>query len=128
MTKEKQNKDLINSLITIAESSSKMSEKPTSKTGKKTVATTLFKVLKENPYQFKQFDVFYEVHINQLNKSKTLKLETYKLQRSELCALRGWGIHGDSQGKLALIPAESDKYKELLSDPTIKKKKAYNKN
>ena len=128
MTKEKQNSDLVNSLITIAESSSKTSVVPISKTGKKTVATTLFDVLEENPYQFKQFDLFYEVHINQLNKSKTLKLETYKLQRSELCALLGWGIHGDSHGKLALIPAEGEKYKELLSNPTIKKKKAYNKN
>jgi hypothetical protein len=127
MTKEKQNKDLVNTLITVAESSSKTSEIPVSKTGKKTVTTTLFKVLKENPYQFKQYDLFYEVHINQLKNSKALKLETYKLQRSNLCALLGWGIHGNEEGKLALVPVESSEYKELLNNPNINKKKAYNK-
>ena len=62
-----------------------------------------------------------------MGKSKTLKLDTYKLQRSELCSLLGWGIHGDEQGKLALVPAESDEYKKLLNDPKINKKNAYNK-
>jgi len=50
MSKEKQNKYLVNTLITVAEASSKTSEIPVSKTGKKTMTTTLFKVLKENPY------------------------------------------------------------------------------
>jgi hypothetical protein len=127
MTKEKQNKDLVNTLITVAESSSKTSEIPVSKTGKKTVITTLFKVLKENPYQFKQYDVFFEVHIKKLENSKALKLETYKLQRSNLCALLGWGIHGNEEGKLALVAAESPEYKGLLNNSKINKKKAYNK-
>jgi len=127
MTKEKQNKDLVNTLITVAESSSKTSEIPVSKTGKKTVTTTLFKVLKENPYQFKQYDLFYEVHINQLKNSKALKLETYKLQRSNLCALLGWGIYGNDGGKLVLVPVESEKYTELMNNPNIRKKKAYQK-
>ena len=127
MTKEKQNKDLVNTLITVAESSSKTSEVPVSKTGKKTVTTTLFKVLKENPYQFKQYDVFFEVHIKQLKNSKALKLETYKLQRSNLCALLGWGIYGNDGGKLVLVPVESEKYTELMNNPNIQKKKAYQK-
>ena len=94
MNKEKQNKDLVNTLITIAESSSKTSILPTSKSEKETVKEVVYRVLKENPYQYKQYDLFYEVHINQLKKSEELKLDRYKLQRSELCALLGWGIHG----------------------------------
>ena len=127
MNKEKQNKDLVNTLITIAESSSKTSILPTSKSEKETVKEVVYRVLKENPYQYKQYDLFYEVHINQLKKSEELKLDRYKLQRSELCALLGWGIHGNEEGKLALVPAESPEYKELLSNPKINKKKAYNK-
>jgi hypothetical protein len=127
MNKEKQNKDLVNTLITIAESSSKTSEIPISKRKKDTVKEVVFRVLKEKPYKYKQYDLFYEVHINQLKKSKELKLETYKLQRSELCVLLGWGIHGDFEGKLALVPVESIEYKVLLNNPNISKKKAYNK-
>jgi hypothetical protein len=127
MNKEKQNKDLVNTLITIAQSSSNTSFAPESKSKKKTVKEVLFKVLKENPYKYKQYDLFYEVHINQLKKSEELKLEKYKLQRSELCALLGWGIHGNEEGKLALVSAESPEYKELLNNSKINKKKAYNK-
>jgi hypothetical protein len=128
MNKEKQNKDLVNALITIAESSVKQSEMPVSKTKKETVKEVVYRVLKESPYQFRQYELFYEVHINQLNKDTALKLTSYMLVKSELCALLGWGIHGDEEGKLALIPAESEKYKELLNNSNIKKKKAYNKN
>ena len=127
MSKEKQNSDLISTLIIIAESSSKTSIVPVSKRIKDTVAEVLFKVLKENPYKFKQYDLFYEVHINKMGKMQALKLDTYKLQRSVLCSKLGWGMHGDEYGKLALIPAESEEYKVLLNDLNIHKKNAYNK-
>ena len=127
MSKDKQNKKLINALITIAESSSKQSEIPTSVRKIETVKEVLYKVLIENPYKFKQYELFNEVHINRRKKSKTLKLESYQLEKSELCSLLGWGIHGDEQGKIALVPAESEDYKKLLNNPSIKKIKAYNK-
>lgn len=87
----------------------------------------VYRVLKENPYKYRQNELFHEVHINQLKKRKSLKLETYKLQRSELCSLLGWGIHGDENGRLALIPVESKAYQSLVANPLITKKKAYNK-
>ena len=127
MTKEKQNQDLVNTLITVAESSSKISIVPESKSKKETVKEVVFRVLKENPYKYKQNDLFYEVHINQMKKSKSLKLETYKLQRSELCSLLGWGIHGDGEGRLALVPVESSQYQTLLKNSSITKKNAYKK-
>ena len=58
-----------------------------------------------------------------MKKDKTLKLEKYKLQRSELCSLLGWGIHGDEEGRLALVQIESSEYKSLLENPSITKKK-----
>jgi hypothetical protein len=126
--KEKQDQDLVNTLITIAESSSQRSIPVQSKNGKPTVASTLFDVLKNHPYEFKQSEIFYEVHIRKLKKDPgKLKLGKYKLQRSELCSLLGWGIHGDKTGKLALIACETKEYHSLLNDTSIKKKKAYNK-
>jgi len=127
MSKEKQNNELVNTLITIADSSSKSSTIPVSKRKNETVKEVVYRVLKENPYQFKQYDLFYEVHINQLKKDKSLKLTSYMLAKSELCSLLGWGIHGDEHGKLALVPAESEEYRKLLNNPKIKKKNAYNK-
>lgn len=127
MSKEKQNNDLVNTLITIAQSSSRKSSIPVSNEKKETVKVVIYKVLKKDPYKFKQNELFHEVHINRMGKSKSLKLDTYKLQRSELCSLLGWGIHGDEHGKLALVPAESKEYKELYNDPKVNKKNAYNK-
>jgi hypothetical protein len=127
MSKEKQNRDLINALITIAESSSKTSITPVSKRAKETVAEVLFKVLKDNPYTFKQYELFYEVHIRIMGKSEALKLQAYQLQRSVLSSKLGWGIHGDAQGKLALVAVESKEYIELSNDSRITKKKAYKK-
>ena len=125
--KEKQNNSLVNALITIAESSSKTGVIPASKSKKETVKEVVFRVLKENPYKFRQNELFDEVHINQMGKDESLKLERYQLQRSELCSLLGWGIHGNEEGKLALIPAESADYEALLKDPIVKKKNAYKK-
>ena len=126
--KEKQNKSLENTLITTAMSSTKDSQPPKSKRANKTVTITLYEVLKNNPYKFKQYDLFYEVHINKLGKNKEdLKLDTYKLQRSELCSLLGWGIHGNKEGELSLVNSQSKHYKELLNNSSIIKKKAFEK-
>lgn len=127
MSKEKQNNDLVNTLITVAESSSKTSTIPKSNRKNETVKEVVYRVLKENPYKFKQYELFYEVHINQLKKTKVLKLETYKLQRSELCSSLGWGFHGDEHGRIAIFPVESKEYKALFNDSTIRKMNAYNK-
>ena len=125
---EKQDQELVNTLITIAESSSNRSISVESKNGTPTVASTLFEVLKNHPYEFKQSELFYEVHVSRLKKDpEQLKLASYKLQRSELCSLYGWGIHGDKTGKLALVPCDTKFYELLFNDTGIKKKKAYNK-
>jgi hypothetical protein len=36
----------------------------------------------------------------------------------------GWGLHSDAQGRLALVGADSDQYRELLADPATKTVKA----
>lgn len=126
--KNKQDQDLVNTLITLASTSSKQSIIPASKTGKPTVVTTVHEVLISDPYRYTQSELFHEVHINKLNKEhKNLKLERYKLQRSELCSLLGWGIHGDSEGRLALIAGDSKEYERLFLNSEVRKKKAYNK-
>jgi transposase-like protein len=35
------------------------------------------------------------------------------------------GVHRDAEGKLALVACESERYRELLADPSVKKTRAY---
>lgn len=123
---EKQNNALVNTLITVASTSEKQSVIPYSKSGKKTEAILLYEVLINNPYQFKQYELFEEVYFK-IKIKPHLKIETYLLQRSELCSIFGWGIHGDKEGRLALVPCESEHYTRLFEDFSTTKKKAFNK-
>ncbi|CAH1531384.1 hypothetical protein P5868_004794 [Vibrio parahaemolyticus] len=71
-----------------------------------------YDVLSENPYVFTEEEFYHEVHVVRRQR-EDLNLATYNIRKSELLQQFGWGIHRNSEGKLALIPAESAKYKEL---------------
>jgi hypothetical protein len=47
------------------------------------------------------------------------------LRVSALPKRYGWGIHNNSDGKIALIAVESPLYKQLRNDPRITKIKAF---
>jgi len=124
---KRQNESLINTLITVSENSVKKATRPVSNSKRETVNEILYRVLKEYPYKFRQHELFYEVHVNQRKMDPSeLRIERYLLQRSDLCKKYGWGFHGNELGKIALIEVDSDKYKELLNDQDINKKKAFN--
>lgn len=78
---------------------------------KPNVARVEYEVLKENPYKFNEKEFHYEVLIVRQNKS--IKYQLWNIKRSNLVKKYGWGIHKNKQGKLALVPMESDMYKKL---------------
>ncbi|OYU82415.1 MAG: hypothetical protein CFE24_15615, partial [Flavobacterium sp. BFFFF2] len=43
---------------------------------------------------------------------------------SPLTKRYAWGIHSNSEGKIALIAAGTDEYEKLINDPNLKKYKA----
>lgn len=43
------------------------------------------------------------------------------LRASPLAKQYGWGIHSDSDGRIALVAAESDEYAALLADDAVAK-------
>jgi hypothetical protein len=43
------------------------------------------------------------------------------LRASPLVKLFGWGIHHDGKGRIALIGSETEEYRRLLDDPSVKK-------
>jgi len=91
----------------------------------KTITRLEYELLITNPYKFTEREFFYEVHVVH-RKRADLKIETYQIKRSPLVKSFGWGIHRNQEGKLALVPLESDRYKELQE--SIKRTKSYCKN
>lgn len=112
-------------LIEIAPDSpaTRSEEPPDSGTGK-TIARISYEVLAENPYKFSEREFYHEVHVVRRGRSD-LKIENYNIKRLALVKQYGWGIHRNSDGKLALVACESRRYQELLADPLVKKTKAY---
>ena len=91
----------------------------------KSVARIGYEILVENPYKFTEREFFHELHVVRRKRSD-LKIESYKIKRSLIVKVHGWGIHRDQDGKLALVALESDRYRELQE--SIKTTKAYRTN
>ena len=91
----------------------------------KTIARIGYEVLIENPYRYTEREFFKVVHFD-IRDRLDLKIDTYNIKRSLIVKQYGWGIHRASNGTLALIPMESERYKELQG--TIKTAKAYRTN
>ena len=112
-------------LIVIAQDSPAMrSEEPPDNGATKTISRVQYEVLAENPYKFSEREFYHEVHVVRRGRSD-LRIENYNIKRLALVKRYGWGIHRNSDGKLALVVCESNRYRELLADSLVKKTKAY---
>lgn len=101
--------------------------------GKRTIAELEYVLLADAPYELTEADVHFAVHVARLGLSqeefasqeKKLREEFFARPRacfraSPLPKKFGWGIHYDSQGRLAIYAVESDAYRRLASDPSLK--------
>jgi hypothetical protein len=98
-----------------------------------TIARLQYEMIAENPYRYTSDEVIFLVHAAKKEIGAT-DLETERaaffsrgqacLRASALGKRYGWGIHHDSDGRVALYPQESEKYQRLSSDPTLKQVKA----
>ena len=85
-----------------------------------------YEELSNNPYKYTYEELKHRVHIERRGKKLgELKLDSYRLTRSQFLKKWGWGIHIDRNGKLALVGCETSKYKQLLNDTSVDKKRAY---
>lgn len=100
---------------------------------KKTVAEMQYEMISKNPYKYNSDDIFFQVFAGR----KNLKKEEYRQAREEffskgkpcfraspLTKTYGFGIHSDSNGKVALFGMETDEYQKFLVNEEIKKVKA----
>lgn len=100
---------------------------------KKTVANYEYDLVFNNPYKFTSDDVFFMVYAERTEIPKSKQKKERELffskgrpcfRASPLTKTYGWGVHSNSEGKVAIFGLESKEYKKLLKDSKIEKKKA----
>ncbi|MDP1816236.1 MAG: DUF6157 family protein [Leadbetterella sp.] len=123
-----------NTFIEIAEDCPiDQAEIPPLKGDTKSVANLQFEMINKNPYKFSSDDVLFQVFVD---RKEILKEEIATARKaffskgqacfraSPLTKRYAWGIHSNSEGKIALIAAGTDEYEKLINDPNLKKYKA----
>jgi hypothetical protein len=113
---------LMEQLITVSEDYPSKKSKQPLREG--TAIKLLHDVLEANPYKYTEREYFHHVH-HVLRKRTDLKIDEYKIRRSDLVKKYGYGIHTNAEGKIAMVPCESTKYKMLLEDESIAKVQGY---
>lgn len=108
-------------------------EIPQAKGGVKTVPVIQYEMISSSPYVYTQADVLFEVHAfrngikeeeKDLEREKFFSRSQACLRASALGKRYGWGIHHNAEGKMALYAVESEEYRKLLQDRSIKQVKA----
>lgn len=99
----------------------------------KTIANIQFDLLSRNPYRYTSDDVLFQVYALR-NDLSAGELEAAReqffskgqacLRASPLTKRYGWGIHNDSNGKIALYGRETDKYESFQKDKNLQVVKA----
>jgi hypothetical protein len=123
-----------NTFIEIAEDCPVHSaEIPPQKGDEKTVATIQFGMIYDNPYKYTSDEIIFNVFAIKNNLSGfALKTEHEAffskgqpcLRSSPLTKRYGWGVHYNSEGRIAIYAAESDEYRKLVQDESLKHIKA----
>lgn len=135
MTKEKiHTTNYFDTFIEVAEDTKvTCGTRPPSKGDKKTIAEMQYELLINNPYQFTSDDIFFQVFADRNNLKKAAYKEARQqffskgqpcFRSSPLSKNYGFGVHADSNGKVAIFGMETEQYKRLQKDPKLKKVKA----
>ena len=123
-----------NVFIEIAEDCPAMKgEIPPLKNNEKTVANIQFEMLAGNPYKFTSDDVLFHIFANKNNASETEQVNAREqffskgqpcFRASPLTKRYGWGIHSNDEGKIALYGCETEDYKKLSCNKSLRVIKA----
>jgi hypothetical protein len=108
-------------------------EVPPQKGLKKTFARLQYEMLKDNPYKYTSDDVLFQVYAtrNGIDAQEFEKAREQFFAKGQPCFRSspltkryGWGVHSDSEGRIALYAVESDAYKKLAQDADLRHLKA----
>ena len=107
---------------------------PQKRNGKQTIATIEYEILSSHPYRHDLKELKFAVEVRrkeisdkELNAHRQALWDAFFakshacMRASPLTKQYGWGAHYDTQGKIAIFPVESNEYKRLVDDKSIKK-------
>jgi hypothetical protein len=98
-----------------------------------TVAALQYALIAEHPYELTSDDVLFEVHATRQgipDADRAAAREAFFatsqacLRSSPLAKRYGWGIHHDSESKIALVPLGTDDYTKLAAKPEVRQTRA----
>lgn len=120
--------------ITASEDSpAEVGEVPPFNPEKKSVAYMQYEILSENPYRFTSDDVLFQVYAERNEIPDTERKEARQqffskgqpcFRASPLTKRYGWGIHSDSEGRVALFGMETGEYDQFARSADLKVVKA----
>lgn len=108
-------------------------QKPPTREDKKTVANYQFDLLFNHPYEYTSDDIIFTIHAirNEIPKNQwqEKRIEFFSkgqpcFRSSPLTKRYGWGVHSDTEGKVALYAVESKEYTKFVQDDRMKRVKA----
>lgn len=123
----------INTFIEIAEDCPvKSAEVPPQKGEVKSVANLHFEMIEAHPYQYTSDDVIFKTFVVKNGLESNLENERNQffskgqacMRCSPLTKRYGWGVHSNEEGKIAIVPQESEEYQRFLKDESVKRVKA----
>lgn len=106
---------------------------PPMKGSKKSVANLQYEMLHGHPYEYSSDDVLFGVFAQrkavpdaEISAARATYFSKGQpcFRASPLTKRYGWGVHSNTDGKIALVAQHSDDYQTLLNDASVTKKKA----
>lgn len=104
-------------------------EVPSSRGHEPSVPALQYDLIANNPYRYTQEDVLFTVHATRKSipraewpaeREKFFSKGQACLRSSSLGKRYGWGIHCDSEGRVALFAVESKEYKAFAKSDRVK--------
>lgn len=88
----------------------------------KSVAQIEYQMLAHHPYKYTSDDVLYAANgkNKHLSRSEFFSKGQPCMRSSPLTKRYGWGVHSNSEGKIAIFPMESAEYKKFAKDKSFK--------
>ena len=107
--------------IEVAEDCKAISGTPPQAREPKTSAQIEYEMLISKPYQFTSDDILYESngHRRGISREEFFSKGQPCFRSSALCKRYGWGVHSDSDEKIAIYAIGTPQYTKLQHDETI---------
>jgi hypothetical protein len=123
-----------NTFIEVAEDCPvRSAEIPPIKGDNKTIANLQYEMVFNNPYKHTSDDVLFHCHAvkNKLTEEELENARSLYFSKGQACFRAspltkryGYGVHYDSEGRMAIYPCECEEYVQFASDKTLTHLKA----